>query len=104
MVVLFLVGLVLVALAILPGSRRPLVLLLAGGLLCAAGAATATTDGFVIAGAGLIPALAGLVIREVTDTMRLAGKARRAERRHAERKRLAQQRAYERRRQERRAA
>jgi hypothetical protein len=93
MVVLFLVGLVLVALAIVPGSRRSLVLLLAGGLLCAAGAATTTSDGFVIAGAGLVPALAGLVIR-----------ARRAERRYAERKRLAQRREYERRREERRAA
>jgi hypothetical protein len=102
--VLFLVGLVLVALAIVPGSRRSLVLLLAGGLLCAAGAATTTSDGFVIAGAGLVPALAGLVIRENTDTMRLAGRARRAERRYAERKRLAQRREYERRREERRAA
>jgi hypothetical protein len=104
MVVLILVGLVLVALAILPGSRRPLVLLIVGGLLCSAGAATATNDGFVVAGVGLVPALTGLVFREIVDTMRLAGKARRAERRYAERKRLAQRREYERRRDERRAA
>jgi hypothetical protein len=104
MVGLLLVGLFLVALATLPGSRRPLLLLLAGGLLCSAGAATATGDGFVIAAAGLVPALAGLVVREIADTMRLAGKARRADRRYAERKRLAQQREYERRRDERRAA
>jgi CHASE2 domain-containing sensor protein len=104
MVALFLVGLVLVALAVLPRSRRPVLLLIAGGLLCAAGAAMATNDGFVTLAAGLLPALSGLVVREVADTMRLAGKARRAERRYAERKRLAQQREYERRREERRAA
>ena len=97
-------GSVLAALATLPGSRRPLLLLVVGGLLCSAGAATVTSDGFVIVAAGLIPALAGLVLREIGDTMRLASKARRAERRHVERKRLAQQREYERRREERRAA
>jgi hypothetical protein len=101
---LLVIGLVLVALATLPGSRQPLLLLVVGGLLCAAGAAAATSDGFVIFAAGLLPALAGLVVREIGDTMRLATRARRAERRHAERKRLAQQREYERRREDRRAA
>jgi hypothetical protein len=104
MVALLIVGLVLAALATLPGSRQPLLLLVVGGLLCSAGAATVTGDGFVIVAAGLIPALAGLVLREIGDTMRLATKARRAERRHLERKRLAQEREYERRREERRAA
>jgi hypothetical protein len=98
------VGFTLIVLALLPGSRRPLVLLVAAGLLCAGLARASTTDTFVVVVAGLLPVLAGLVLREILDTMRLAARARRADRRAAERRLAARQREYERRRRDRIAA
>jgi hypothetical protein len=98
MAALLVFGLVLALLALLPGSRRPFLLLVAAGLLCAAAARTATPDGFVVVAAGVLPLLAGLVAREIADTMRLTTQARRSEKRIAERRAAARRREYERRR------
>lgn len=104
-------GLVLILLALLPGLRRPIVLLTLAGLACALVARAITPDGFLIAAAGLVPVLLALVAWEVADTFHLAampGREERRARQHArrthERRRETAERDRQRRQRSRRAA
>ncbi len=104
-------GLVLILLALLPGLRRPIVLLAFAGLACALVARAITPDGFLIAAAGLVPVLLTLVAWEVADTFHLAaapGREERRTRQHArrsdERRRAIAERDRQRRQRSRRAA
>ena len=104
-------GLVLILLALLPGLRRPIVLLALAGLVCALVARAITPDGFLIAAAGLVPVLLALVAWEVADTFHLAAmpgrekhRARQHARRAHERRRETAKRDRRRRQRSRRAA
>jgi signal transduction histidine kinase len=88
-VVLVSLGLALISLALVPGMRRPLVVLCLAGLVCALVARTMTADGFLIASAGIVPMLVGLLVREIAGTFDLVG----APRRELRRARAAEQRA-----------
>ncbi|MCC6222774.1 MAG: hypothetical protein IT201_04700 [Thermoleophilia bacterium] len=97
-------GLVLVLLALLPGLRRPIVLLALAGLTCALVARAITGDGFLIAAAGLVPILLALVAWEIADTFHVAAapsrearRERRNARRADERRREARERERQRR-------
>ncbi len=94
MVVLVSLGLALIALALVPGTRRPLGLFALAALLLALVARAITTDGFLVASAGVVPLLLGLVAREIAGTFDLLGEPRRELRRAraAERRALARQR------------
>ncbi len=81
MVVLVSLGLVLIALALVPGVRRPLVLLGLAALICALVARAVTTDGFLVVSAAVVPLLVGLLAREIAGTFDLVGEPRRELRR-----------------------
>jgi hypothetical protein len=98
-------GLVLIVLALVPGLRRPPLLLTLGGLLSALVARTLTTDDFLIVAAGVLPVLSGFVAREIVGTFDLlvtprreARRVQRLERRPQERLRQAEERERRRRR------
>lgn len=104
-------GLALILLALLPGLRRPIVLLALAGLVCALVARAITPDGFLIAASGLVPVLLALVAWEIADTFHLAatpGREKRRTRQHArrtqERRREIAERNRQRRQRSRRAA
>ena len=97
MVPLLAFGLGLIVLALVPGLRRLPVLMLLAGTIAALVARTITTDAFLIAAAGLVPLLVGLLALEIADTLDLLSKPSR----EARRVRLAEQREEERRRRER---
>ena len=88
-VVLVSLGLALIALALVPGMRRLLVVLGFGALVCALVAQTLTNDSFLIASAGVVPLLVGLLAREIAGTFDLVG----APRREVRRAQAAQERA-----------
>lgn len=88
-------GLVLILLALLPGLRRPLVLLSLAGLACALVARAITPDGFLIAAAGLVPVLLTLVAWEIADTFHVAAVPSRQARRERQLARRAEQRRRE---------
>ena len=90
-------GLALILLALLPGLRRPIVLLALAGLVCALVARAITPDGFLIAAAGLVPVLLALVAWEVADTFHLAATPGREERRARQHARRAHERPRDRR-------
>jgi hypothetical protein len=105
------IGISLVVLATVPTARRPVPLLLVAGLLFAILVGFAAFDPFLVAAAGLLPLLGGLVLREIVDTFRVLSAPRRAdrralrfERRAAERRREARERDYRRRARQRLAA
>jgi hypothetical protein len=107
-VVLVALGLVLIALAVLPGARRPPVFLVLFAAVCALGASALTNDGFLVASAGIVPLLLLLVAHEMAATFDLLGgprrdvrRARMAERRARVRSREVRTRDRERRRKER---
>ena len=109
MVVLVSLGLVLIALALVPGMRRPLVLLVLGAVVSALVARAVTADGFLVVSAGVVPLLVGLVASEIAGTFDLLGgprrelrRAREAERRAQARTREARERERQRRQRERR--
>jgi hypothetical protein len=105
------IGVSLVVLAVLPAARRPVPLLVVAGLLFALLVGFAAFDPVLIAAAGLLPLLVGLVLREIVDTFRILSEPRRADRRvrrieqrSAERMREQRRRDSERRARERLAA
>jgi uncharacterized membrane protein len=111
LVALVAIGLSLVLLAVLPAARKPVPLLIVAGLLFAILVGFEAFDSFLVAAAGLLPLLVGLVLREVVDTFRLLSAPRladrreqRVERRALERTREHRQREYERRAKDRLAA
>lgn len=106
MVPLLAFGLSLVALAFVPGLRRLPVLVVLAGLLFALVARAMTGDAFLVAAAGLVPLLLGLLALEIKDTLSLLSapsREQRRERRLAERERdrRRERRERERRRRER---
>jgi hypothetical protein len=101
-------GLGLIVVALVPGLRRLPVLILLAGLTAALVARTMTSDAFLIAAAGLVPLLVGLLALEIADTFDLLSKpsrearrVRRVEEREEERRRHKRERERERRRRER---
>jgi hypothetical protein len=112
-VVLLTIGLALFLLALLPGARRPLFLLGFVALVCALVVRSLTADVFLVAAAGIVTLLVGLLAGEVASTLDLVSQPRREFRRAAELDRREQERSREahererrrrRRQQERRAA
>jgi hypothetical protein len=95
MVPLLTIGLSLIVLAALPASRKPLGLLVVAGFLFALLVGFATADVFLIAAAGVLPVLVGLVLREIVDTFRIASAPRRAARRGRQLERRALEREHE---------
>jgi hypothetical protein len=111
LVALVAIGFSLVLLAVLPAARKPVPLLIVAGLLFAILVGFEAFDSFLVAAAGLMPLLVGLVLREIVDTFRLLSaprledrRGRRVERRALERTREHRQREYERRAKDRLAA
>lgn len=114
MVVFLTLGLALILLAAMPGARRPLFLVAVLSLVSALVARSLNLDGFLVAGAGVVPLLVGLLTREIAATLDLVAEPRRElrrakelARREEERRREGRERERERRRrqqQQRRAA
>jgi hypothetical protein len=94
------IGLSLVVLAVLPAARKPVPLLAVAGLLFAILVGFAAFDPFLVATVGLLPLLAGLVLREIVETFRLLSAPRRADRRRRRIEQRALERAHERRQRE----
>jgi hypothetical protein len=108
-VVLLALGLVLILLALIPGVRRPLVLMALVSIVAALVARSLTANAFLVAAAGILPLLVGLVAREMATTLDLVSEPRRELRRARQLEQREQQRAREalereRRRRERRRA
>jgi hypothetical protein len=98
-------GLCLIAVALVPGLRRLPALLVLASLLSALVARAVTGDAFLIAAAGLVPLLLGLLALEIADTLNLLSKPSRQirrvrglEKREIERERERRRRERERRR------
>lgn len=97
MVPLLAFGFGLVLIALVPGLRRLPVLVLFAGAIAALIAWTMTADAFLIAAAGLVPLLVGLLALEISDTLNLVSRPRR----EARRTRLLEERERDRRREQR---
>jgi signal transduction histidine kinase len=89
-------GLGLILFALVPGIRRLPVLIVLAGMIAALIAWTITSDAFLIAAAGLVPLLVGLLALEISDTLSLVSRPSR----EARRARLVEQRERDRRREQ----
>lgn len=81
MLPLLALGFALVAVALFPAFRRAPLFLAAAGAVSALAASAITNDGFVVLASGVLPVLAGLVLREMTATFELLAEPRREARR-----------------------
>jgi hypothetical protein len=97
------IGLILLLAAVFV-ARRPVPLLAAASVFIALAVRLVTPDLFLVAAAGLLPLLSGLVLREALTTLRVVAAPRRAERRAQERERRVAERARLRERRDRLAA
>ena len=111
MVPLLAFGLLLLCLALVPGLRRAPLVLAALGAVAAIGTHSVTSEGFLVFAAGVLPVLAGLLLREMVSTAELVAQPRRErrreqriERRTLERRQEARERARRRRERQRLAA